>query len=220
MYETFKNSGVQREMTPLRPSAKKDIINPDKKKSKKSSETLTLKRLAGCIRRSMLCSDKRDALVTSDAGQGYRTMKAKLGSKKVRPWKWMLFINLAPKDGAIFFYWRRAVEEGKDYLFARFNKIVKAPVYSEQDYQLYLHDDAWTKAETVYLFDLRSRFDLCFVVIQNQYDHQQFKKLSVEDLLLIFSEESQETITGHQSWWYGVNRAVTLDWADCFLTSS
>jgi hypothetical protein len=137
-------------------------------------------------------------------------MKAKLGSKKVRPWKWMLFINLAPKDGAIFFYWRRAVEEGKDYLFARFNKIVKAPVYSEQDYQLYLHDDAWTKAETVYLFDLRSRFDLCFVVIQNQYDHQQFKKLSVEDLLLIFSEESQETITGHQSWWYGVNRAVKL----------
>jgi hypothetical protein len=56
MYETFKNSGVQREMPPLRPSAKKDIINPDKKKSKKSSETLTLKRLAGCIRRSMLCT--------------------------------------------------------------------------------------------------------------------------------------------------------------------
>lgn len=50
-------------------------------------------------------------------------MKAKLGSKKVRPWKWMPFTNPARKDGAMFFHWRRAAEEGKDYPFARFNKV-------------------------------------------------------------------------------------------------
>lgn len=48
-------------------------------------------------------------------------------------------------------------------------------MYSEQEYQLYLHDDAWTKAETDHLFDLSRRFDLRFVVIHDRYDHQQFK---------------------------------------------
>lgn len=52
---------------------------------------------------------------------------------------------------------------------------VQVPVYSEQEYQLYLHDDAWTKAETDHLFDLSRRFDLRFVVIHDRYDHQQFK---------------------------------------------
>ncbi|PNJ21815.1 DMAP1 isoform 8, partial [Pongo abelii] len=192
--------------------SKKDIINPDKKKSKKSSETLTFKRPEGMHREvyALLYSDKNkgscllsrmqedlkslapgheflaigDAppLLPSDTGQGYRTVKAKLGSKKVRPWKWMPFTNPARKDGAMFFHWRRAAEEGKDYPFARFNKTVQVPVYSEQEYQLYLHDDAWTKAETDHLFDLSRRFDLRFVVIHDRYDHQQFKKRSVEDL--------------------------------------
>ncbi|KAI2516771.1 DMAP1 isoform 4, partial [Pan troglodytes] len=125
--------------------SKKDIINPDKKKSKKSSETLTFKRPEGMHREvyALLYSDKNkgscllsrmqedlksfapghdflaigDAppLLPSDTGQGYRTVKAKLGSKKVRPWKWMPFTNPARKDGAMFFHWRRAAEEGKDY---------------------------------------------------------------------------------------------------------
>ncbi|TTM04434.1 DNA methyltransferase 1-associated protein 1 [Bagarius yarrelli] len=60
--------------------------------------------------------------VGSDTTQGYRTVKAKLGCKKVRPWKWMPFTNPARKDGATFYHWRRAVEEGKDYPFSRFNK--------------------------------------------------------------------------------------------------
>ncbi|KAB1268864.1 DNA methyltransferase 1-associated protein 1 [Camelus dromedarius] len=176
---------------------------PSQKKSKKSSETLTFKRPEGMHREvyALLYSDKKqeelrslipghdflalgDAppLLPSDTGQGYRTVKAKLGSKKVRPWKWMPFTNPARKDGAMFFHWRRAAEEGKDYPFARFNKTVQVPVYSEQEYQLYLHDDAWTKAETDHLFDLSRRFDLRFVVIHDRYDHQQFKKRSVEDL--------------------------------------
>uniref|UniRef100_A0AAY4BD75 DNA methyltransferase 1-associated protein 1 n=1 Tax=Denticeps clupeoides TaxID=299321 RepID=A0AAY4BD75_9TELE len=168
------------------PISKKDIINSDKKKSKKSTETLTFKRPEGMHREvyALLYSDKKDAppLLPSDTTQGYRTVKAKLGCKRVRPWKWMPFTNPARKDGAIFHHWRRAAEEGKDYPFARFNKTVQVPVYSEQEYQQHLHDDGWTKAETDHLFDLCKRFDLRFVVIHDRYDHQQYRKRSVEDL--------------------------------------
>lgn len=168
------------------PINKKDLLNSDKKKSKKATETLTFKRPEGMHREvyALLYSDKKDAppLLPSDTTQGYRTVKAKLGCKKVRPWKWMPFTNPARKDGAIFHHWRRTAEEGKDYPFARFNKAVQVPVYSEQEYQLYLHDDGWTKAETDHLFDLCKRFDLRFVVVHDRYDHQQYRKRSVEDL--------------------------------------
>ncbi|XP_059840132.1 DNA methyltransferase 1-associated protein 1 isoform X3 [Hypanus sabinus] len=115
--------GGDSENTPI---SKKDIINSDKKKSKKSTETLTFKRPEGMHREvyALLYSDKKDAppLLPSDTTQGYRTVKAKLGCKKVRPWKWMPFTNPARKDGAIFYHWRRLADEGKDYPFARFNK--------------------------------------------------------------------------------------------------
>ncbi|XP_049577807.1 DNA methyltransferase 1-associated protein 1 isoform X1 [Syngnathus scovelli] len=168
------------------PISKKDLINSDKKKSKKTTETLTFKRPEGMHREvyALLYSDKKDAppLLPSDTTQGYRTVKAKLGCKKVRPWKWMSFSNPARRDGAIFHHWRRVAEEGKDYPFARFNKTVQVPVYSEQEYQLHLHDDSWTKAETDHLFDLCKRFDLRFIVVHDRYDHQQYRKRSVEDL--------------------------------------
>lgn len=75
----------------------------------------------------------RDAppLLPSDTTQGYRTVKAKLGCKKVRPWKWMPFTNPARKDGAIFYHWRRLADEGKDYPFARFNKVKYMNVIKE-----------------------------------------------------------------------------------------
>uniref|UniRef100_H2UFA2 DNA methyltransferase 1-associated protein 1 n=1 Tax=Takifugu rubripes TaxID=31033 RepID=H2UFA2_TAKRU len=179
------------------PITKKDLINSDKKKSKKTTETLTFKRPEGMHREvyALLYSDKKyvtplnpiqnlnaPPLLPSDTTQGYRTVKAKLGCKKVRPWKWMPFTNPARRDGAIFHHWRRVAEEGKDYPFARFNKTVQVPVYSEQEYQVHLHDDGWTKAETDHLFDLCKRFDLRFVVVHDRYDHQQYRKRSVEDL--------------------------------------
>ncbi|XP_041745705.1 DNA methyltransferase 1-associated protein 1 isoform X1 [Coregonus clupeaformis] len=169
------------------PISKKDFINSEKKKAKKTTETLTFKRPEGMHREvyALLYSDKnRDAppLLPSDTTQGYRTVKAKLGCKRVRPWKWMPFTNPARRDGAVFHHWRRMAEEGKDYPFARFNKAVQVPVYSEQEYQMYLHDDGWTKAETDHLFDLCKRFDLRFIVVHDRYDHQQYRKRSTEDL--------------------------------------
>ena len=41
----------------------------------------------------------RDAppIIPTDTNQGYKQMKAKIGSSKVRPWKWMPFTNPARK---------------------------------------------------------------------------------------------------------------------------
>lgn len=50
-------------------------------------------------------------------------MKAKLGMRKVRPWEWMPFSNPGRTDGAQFHHWRRVADKGKEYPFAKFNKV-------------------------------------------------------------------------------------------------
>ena len=62
-------------------------------------------------------------LAQSDTTQGYKQMKAKLGRRHVRPWKFVPFTNPARTDGAVFYHWRRVADEGKEYPFARFNKV-------------------------------------------------------------------------------------------------
>lgn len=93
---------------------------------------MTTSEPTGSIHTDARSSLRRDAppLLPSDTTQGYRTVKAKLGCKRVRPWKWMPFTNPARKDGAIFHHWRRLTEEGKDYPFARFNKVRVSPFFS------------------------------------------------------------------------------------------
>lgn len=63
---------------------------------------------------------------------------------------------------------------------------VQVPVYSEQEYQVHLHDDGWTKAETDHLFDLCKRFDLRFVVVHDRYDHQQYRVIPLSLFVLFF----------------------------------
>jgi len=51
--------------------------------------------------------------------------------RRVRPWVWAPFINPARADGVPFYHWRRVADEGKEYPFAKFNKVlfVKNIVY-------------------------------------------------------------------------------------------
>ena len=65
-------------------------------------------------------------------------MKAKLGMRKVRPWKWMPFTNPARRDNLILYHWRRQADEGKEYAFARFNKRLEMPTFSDIEYQNHL----------------------------------------------------------------------------------
>ena len=39
-------------------------------------------------------------------------MKAKLGMRRVRPWKWVPFTNPARRDALVLYHWRRIADEG------------------------------------------------------------------------------------------------------------
>ncbi|GAB1607151.1 DNA methyltransferase 1-associated protein 1-like [Argonauta hians] len=169
------------------PVTKKSLMNDKKLKPKKNDPTF--KRPEGMHRElwGLLWTDNKymkgtPPILPTDVNQGYKQMKAKIGSQKVRPWKWMPFTNPARKDGAIFLHWRRVADEAKDYPFARFNKTVDVPTYSDLEYQQHLHDDSWTRHETDHLFDLCRRFDLRFIVIHDRWDRGSYPNRSVEDI--------------------------------------
>ncbi|CAB0012807.1 unnamed protein product [Nesidiocoris tenuis] len=116
---------------PTGPEVTKEAILGPEKKAKRLifNGTKASKRPEGMAREvfALLYNDKKDAppVFPTDTGQGYKSNKAKLGMKSVRPWKWTPFSNPARKDNAMFFHWRRVCDEGKDYPFAKFNKVGK-----------------------------------------------------------------------------------------------
>ncbi|BFZ19518.1 hypothetical protein BsWGS_22557 [Bradybaena similaris] len=167
----------------------KEYLMGDGRKKKVKKPDGAIKRPEGMHRElwGLLHTDSRyqtDAapIIPSDTKQGYKQMKARIGSSRVRPWKWMPFTNPARKDGAIFYHWGRLADEGKDYPFARFNKTVDVPTFSDLEYQQHLHDDNWTRQETDHLFDLCKRFDIRFIVVHDRWDRERYKDRSVEDL--------------------------------------
>ncbi|CAL1538481.1 unnamed protein product [Lymnaea stagnalis] len=167
----------------------KESLMTEGKKKKVRKLDAGIKRPEGMHRElwGLLHTDSRyqtDAapIIPSDSKQGYKQMKARIGSSRVRPWKWMPFTNAARKDGAVFYHWGRVADEGKDYPFARFNKTVDMPVYSDLEYQQHLHDDNWSRQETDHLFDLCKRFDVRFIVVHDRWDREKYKEHSVEDL--------------------------------------
>ena len=115
--------------------------------------------------------------------KGYKQMKAKLGMRKVRPWKWMSFTNPGRRDGLVLHHWRRAADEGKEYPFGRFNKKIELPTFTDNEYNAHLQAEGWTRQETDHLLDLCYRFDLRFTVVHDRWDRESFKKKrSIEDL--------------------------------------
>jgi len=171
---------------------KEMILGTDKPKKiyPKKSDT-AMKRPEGMARElyNLLYNDNKDAppLIPTDTAIGkdksYKQMKAKLGMRKVRPWKWMPFKNPARKDDLVLYHWRRATEKGQDYAFAKFNKKLEVPVFSDAEYNNHLTAEGWTRAETDHLLELCSRFDIRFPVIHDRWDRNLFKTArTIEDL--------------------------------------
>jgi DNA methyltransferase 1-associated protein 1 len=103
--------------------------------------------------------------------------------RKVRPWKWMSFGNPARVDDLRLCHWRRAADEGKDYPFARFNKKIEMPTFTDIEYQTHLQAEGWTRDETDHLIDLGQRFDLRFTVMYDRWDRENYRNdRSIEDL--------------------------------------
>ncbi|KAJ8971808.1 hypothetical protein NQ317_004838 [Molorchus minor] len=121
-------------------------------------------------------------LSTDVGNNGYKQTKIKLGMRKPRKWKWMAFTNPARTDNATFYHWRRPSDEPKEYPFAKFNKKVDLPTYTDVEYQQHLKCEGWTKEETDHLMDLAQRFDLRFMIMADRYDTLKYPKRSVEDL--------------------------------------
>ncbi|XP_060803885.1 DNA methyltransferase 1-associated protein 1 [Amyelois transitella] len=162
------------------------IIHGDKAK-KKYVTAKAVKRPEGMHREvfALLYNDSNKELppmLPTDTGKAYKQTKAKLGMRKVRKWVWAPFTNPARTDNAVFYHWKRAADEAKEYPFAQFNKQVSVPSYSESEYNQYLKSEDWSQAETDHLMDLCQRFDLRFIVIHDRWDRAAFRDRSVEDL--------------------------------------
>ncbi|KAF7993525.1 hypothetical protein HCN44_010120 [Aphidius gifuensis] len=164
----------------------RESIFGDKKVKRKYDNNRMPKRPEGMHREvfALLCKDNNDVppMFPTDTGKGYKQTKAKLGMRKVRSWKWTPFTNPARSDGAVFHHWRRPTDDGNEYPFAKFNKSVPVPVYTNAEYNENLVNNSWTQAETDHLFDLCRRFDLRFIVIQDRWDSTKFQSRTVEDL--------------------------------------
>ncbi|XP_046751997.1 DNA methyltransferase 1-associated protein 1 [Diprion similis] len=171
---------------PAVPEVTKEAIFGVDKKNKKRYEYKVPKRPEGMHREvyALLYKDNNDVppLFPTDTGKGYKQTKAKLGMRKVRPWKWTPFTNPARTDGAVFHHWRRVADAGKEYPFAKFNKKVPIPSYTDGEYVQHLVTSGWTRSETDHLFDLCRRFDLRFIIIKDRWDRNKFPDRSVEDL--------------------------------------
>jgi len=168
---------------------KQSILGSADKKRMKKTTSQALPRPEGMHRElyNLLYSENKELpcpLIPTDTSrdQGYKQLRAKLGMRKVRPWKWLPFTNPARKDNLVLHHWRRQVDEGKDYPFARFNKSIEVPTYTEVEYQHHLVTPGWTREETDHLMDLAQRFDLRFVVMQDRWDRITFSFRSIEDL--------------------------------------
>ncbi|KAL1438902.1 hypothetical protein MTO96_047637 [Rhipicephalus appendiculatus] len=180
---------VERPNTPE--VSKESILGTDARKNKLMQKRklieATFKRPEGMHRElyALLFSDARDnpPLLPTDSSQGYKRNKAKLGIRRVRPWRWMPFNNPARKDGVMLSHWRRLADEGKEYPFAKFNKQVPVPTYTEAEYQQHLASAQWSRAETDHLLELCRRFDQRFLIVKDRWDTGRFPTgRSVEDL--------------------------------------
>uniref|UniRef100_A0A0D3GAA7 Myb-like domain-containing protein n=3 Tax=Oryza TaxID=4527 RepID=A0A0D3GAA7_9ORYZ len=84
-----------------------------------------------------------------------------------------------------------------DYHFAKYNKKADVLKYTDEEYEKYLTDPAWSREETDKLFELCERFDLRFIVIVDRFPTDR----SMEDL---------------KSRYYSVTRALLIARARSF----
>ncbi|KAK6941120.1 DAMP1, SANT/Myb-like domain [Dillenia turbinata] len=87
-------------------------------------------------------------------------------------WQWLPFTNSARKDDLQLYHWS-----------------VDVIKYTDEEYEKYLTDPAWSKEETDQLFDLCERFDLRFIVIADRFP-------------------SSRTIEELKNRYYGVSRTI------------
>ncbi|KAI7855909.1 hypothetical protein BDC45DRAFT_505037 [Circinella umbellata] len=110
------------------------------------------------------------------------TFKAKYNTKqKAKSWIQQSFTNPARPDDLVLQHWIPEHKNNEEYTFAKFNRVIDVPEYTNEDYDKHLIDSDWSKKETDYLFQLCRQFDLRFPVIEDRYSFEE-KYRSMEEL--------------------------------------
>ncbi|WMV10530.1 hypothetical protein MTR67_003915 [Solanum verrucosum] len=121
-------------------------------------------------------------------------------------WQWLPFTSSARKDNLQLYHWVRVVNgvpPTGDYSFAKYNKSVDVIEYTDEEYEKFLSNHAWTKEETDQLFDLCKRFDLRFVIIADRFpsnrtvEELKDRYYSVSRAIRIARAPSPADVAGH-----------------------
>lgn len=117
----------------------------------------------------------------ASVNKGYKE-KRKISDKKVS-WVWKPIVHPArpevDRDKPFLSHWVKAGEEDVEYPWAKFNKKLAIPKYTDEQYKKYFQDNDWTREETDALFDLCEQFDLRFIVIHDRFPNP---RRTIEDL--------------------------------------
>uniref|UniRef100_A0A158QEE4 DNA methyltransferase 1-associated protein 1 n=1 Tax=Hymenolepis diminuta TaxID=6216 RepID=A0A158QEE4_HYMDI len=114
-------------------------------------------------------------LLPSNEEPVYKQPKIEFGSGRIRKWKWVPFKNAARKDNLELYHWRREGSDATDeYDFARLNKHIEVPTYTDTDYKAYLQDNKWNQTRTAHLMDLARQFDVRFIHMHDRWDTEKF----------------------------------------------
>uniref|UniRef100_A0A915EUQ5 Myb-like domain-containing protein n=1 Tax=Ditylenchus dipsaci TaxID=166011 RepID=A0A915EUQ5_9BILA len=96
-------------------------------------------------------------LAPSATKKGYTNAKIQFGRRQLKHWE------------------RVGENPDKVYPFARFNKQTPFLMFTDGEYEDYLQDTRWSKAETQHLLDLCRQFDNRWVVVNDRFDREKFK---------------------------------------------
>lgn len=124
------------------------------------------------------------AIVPTEIRKGFAQMNAQLGGRPVRKYKWVPFINEARNDNLQLYHWQRVdtLDKGEPYPFAKFNKVIDIPTFTDEQYEKYFKVENWTLEETRHLFDVCKRFDIRWPIVHDRFDREKYGLRSMEDL--------------------------------------
>ncbi|KJH46624.1 Myb-like DNA-binding domain protein [Dictyocaulus viviparus] len=124
------------------------------------------------------------AVVPTEIRKGFRQLNAQLGGRLARKYKWVPFINEARNDSLQLYHWQRVdkLDNPEPYPFAKFNKVINIPDFTDEEYEKYFKLDKWTLEETRHLFDVCRRFDIRWPIVHDRYDREKYGFRSMEDL--------------------------------------
>ncbi|KAF2467015.1 uncharacterized protein BDR25DRAFT_292760 [Lindgomyces ingoldianus] len=128
----------------------------------------------------------------------YRAKRQSTGPAK--KWIQQPFMNQARNDGLVLKHWRRkptatqsGLTNGEDtamedveaaeppletnYDFAKFNVGIDIPVFTDEEYDVHLRSDDWSREETDYLLDMVKEHYYRWAVIWDRYDYNPSTKL-------------------------------------------